>query len=295
MQTHTEQIPPSEGNGCLGRLIPVLIGLGDARREATGERTWFKITRHQFRFARHGQAFHGYRLVHITDIHIDRLFMSPERVQHFVEAINQLHADVVLITGDFVQDYQAEYAQALASLGALQAKDGVFGVLGNHDHAAGAAWVRERVREAHVQILDDEVHTIQRGDESLHLAGLDDLLQGYQGKPASIWSYQPRVERLAASLPEEGTAILLAHEPDIADVAATTGRFDLQLSGHSHGGQLFIPFYGPLSSILPPLGRQYPRGLYQVEKMALYTNRGIGSPLRLNNPAEIAVIDLYHM
>lgn len=296
MQSQTEQpIPPSERNGCLGRLLPALIGLDNARRDATGTRPWFEITRLQFHFARHSEAFHGYRLVHMTDIHVDTLFMSAERLAGVVEAINSLHADAVVITGDFVQDFQPAHAQTLASLSELQAKDGVFGVLGNHDHVAGADWVREHLEAAHVQVLSDATHTITREGEMLHLVGLDDLLQTQREALPSIWSYQPRVERVIGSLPEEGTAILLVHEPDIADVAAATQRIDLQLSGHSHGGQLFIPFYGPLSSILPPLAHHYPRGLYQVEKMTLYTNRGIGSPLRINNPAEIAVIDLHHI
>jgi uncharacterized protein len=292
MQTQTEQIS-SERSGCLGRLLPVIIGLENARRGPAGGKAWFEITRHQFHFARHSQAFHGYRLVHITDLHIDNMFMTPERVANFVEAVNKLHADAVLITGDFVQDYQSNYAQTFAGLSALQAKDGVFGVLGNHDHYAGAAWVRECLQAAHIQELNDATHTIQRGDEMLHLVGLDDLLLANRDEPAPISTHLPRLERLAASLPAEGTAVLLVHEPDIADVAASAQRFDLQLSGHSHGGQVRIPFYGLLSSILPPLARQYPRGLYQVEKMILYTNRGLGTPLRINTPAEIAVIDLY--
>ncbi len=294
MNTHTEQIS-SERHGCLGRLLPVIIGLGDARRGAAGGQAWFEITRHQFHFARHGQAFHSYRLVHISDIHVDRLFMTPERLASFVQAINRLHADIVVITGDFVQGYQPDYTRTLAGLSELRARDGVFGVLGNHDHTAGAEWVRECLRAAHIQELDDATYTIQRGDEMLHLVGLADLLRARPGAPAPIWTHLPRLERLAASLPEDGTAILLVHEPDIADVAASTQRFDLQLSGHTHGGQVHIPFYGQLASILPPLGRRYPRGLYQVEKMTLYTNRGLGTPLRINNPAEIAVMDFYHM
>ncbi|HXR65955.1 MAG TPA: hypothetical protein VN729_08525, partial [Ktedonobacteraceae bacterium] len=84
MQTQTEQIS-SERNGCLGRLLPVIIGLENARRGPVGGKAWFEITRHQFHFARHSQAFHGYRLVHITDLHIDNMFMTPERVTNFVE------------------------------------------------------------------------------------------------------------------------------------------------------------------------------------------------------------------
>lgn len=295
MQTHSEQIEATR-NGCLGRLFPIIIGISNARSAVgDGTRPWFEITRHQFRFARHTEAFHGYRLVHITDIHVDNAFMTAERVASFVQAINKLKADLVVITGDFVTDHRFGYAETLAGLSALQAKDGVFGVLGNHDHVADAAWVRECLQAAHVQELNNATHTIQRGEEMLHLIGLDDLWPTNEGEPAPLETHLPRLTQLANSLPEEGTAILLVHEPDIADVAASTRRFDLQLSGHSHGGQVRIPFYGLLSSILPPLARRYPRGLYQVEEMTLYTNRGLGTPLRINNAAEVAVIDLYHM
>lgn len=296
MQTQTEQMS-SEKSGCLGRLLPIVLGLDRVARRATGadERAWFEITRHQFHFARHSEAFHGYRLVHITDLHVDGMFMDAERLASVVQTINRLRADCVVITGDFVTSYQPAHAQTLASLGELQAKDGVFGVLGNHDHFAGAEWLRECLQTAHIQELNDATHTIQRGDEVLHLVGMDDLWPSNQDEPGSVWKHLPRLERLAAALPAEGTAVLLVHEPDIADVAASTRRFDLQLSGHSHGGQVRIPFYGLLSSILPPLGRQYPRGLYQVEDMTLYTNRGLGTPMRFNNPPEVAVIDLYSM
>jgi len=296
MQTQTEQIS-SERNGCLGRLLPVVMGLDKVARRARGgeDAAWFEITRHQFHFARHAAAFHGYRVVHITDLHVDGMFMTSERLTSVVQAINRLHADLVVITGDFVTSYQAEHAQTLAGLSELQARDGVFGVLGNHDHAAGADWMRECLSAAHIQELNNATHTIQRDDQVLHLVGLDDLFPRNEGEPTPVWTHLPRLEQLAATLPEEGTAILLVHEPDIADVAASTRRFDLQLSGHSHGGQVFIPFYGLLSSILPPLARQYPRGLYQVEEMTLYTNRGLGTPMRFNNPPEIAVMDLYHM
>jgi predicted MPP superfamily phosphohydrolase len=94
-------------------------------------------------------------------------------------------------------------------------------------------------------------------------------------------------------LPEEGAAILLAHEPDFADLSARTGRFDLQLSGHSHGGQVKLPLFG--IPYLPRFARKYPRGRYQVGKMILYTNRGLGMvhlPFRFNSRPEITLFTL---
>ena len=295
---------PLHRRGCLGRFLPRMlistVGRNIIKREELYrarpiDSAWFETTYHKFSFSRHMQAFHGYRLVQITDIHADKMFMTAERVANFVKAINRLQPDLVVITGDFATVYMPDpnLEQTLAGLRELRARDGVFCVLGNHDHAVDVARVRECVRAANVQELDNAVQTIRRGDQVLHLVGMDDLWPANQGTPPGVEEHLPRLQQLAASLPAEGTAILLVHEPDIADVAASTGRFDLQLSGHSHGGQVRIPLYGLLKSILPPLGRKYPRGLYHVGEMILYTNRGLGSPLRFNTRPEIAVMDLY--
>jgi predicted MPP superfamily phosphohydrolase len=94
-------------------------------------------------------------------------------------------------------------------------------------------------------------------------------------------------------LKDDSAAILLAHEPDFADISMRTNRFDLQVSGHSHGGQVVFPFYGP--PILPYLGQKYPSGLYRVGSMLQYTNRGVGMidpPIRFNCPPEITMFEL---
>ena len=119
----------------------------------------------------------------------------------------------------------------------------------------------------------------RRGRAGLHLAGVDDVRAG-----------AARLDDVLARLPPTGCAILLAHEPDFADTAAASGRFDLQLSGHSHGGQIVLPFIG--APILPRMGRKYPTGCYTVRNMALYTNRGLGVIPRVNCRPEISVFTL---
>jgi predicted MPP superfamily phosphohydrolase len=102
-----------------------------------------------------------------------------------------------------------------------------------------------------------------------------------------------RLNQVLAQLTANDAAILLVHEPDYADVSAGTGKFDLQVSGHSHGGQIVVPFYGP--PILPESGQKYPGGLYKVGNMFQYTNRGVGMdrfPIRINCPPEITVFEL---
>jgi predicted MPP superfamily phosphohydrolase len=130
--------------------------------------------------------------------------------------------------------------------------------------------------------LTNGVFTLTRDGEHLHLCGVDD-----------VWDGDARLDVVIAQLHGDGAAILLAHEPDFADTSAATGRFDLQISGHSHGGQVVLPILGPPR--LPYLGRKYPSGLYKVREMYQYTNRGVGMarlPIRINCPPEITLFVL---
>jgi hypothetical protein len=158
-----------------------------------------------------------------------------------------------------------------------------FGVLGNHDYWTDANAVREMLRSCNVTELANSVFTLSRGHETLFLCGVDD-----------VWEGHARLDIVLDQMDDTSAAILLAHEPDFADLSAATNRFDLQLSGHSHGGQIVLPFVGP--PILPHLGRKYPSGLYRVGNMLQYTNRGVGMarlPVRLNCPPEITLLELY--
>ena len=209
--------------------------------------------------------FDGYRLVQIGDFHLDD-WTRPGRLNRIVEMVNEQRPDLVAIMGDFAS-YSTRRLDARLLLGALRqlsAHDGVLAILGNHDYLTNVDLVRRCLREGGVTELLNEVHTLRRGESELHVAGIDDIMEG-----------KSRLDLVLRRLPEDGAAILLAHEPDFADVATATGRFDLQLSGHSHGGQVCVPLLTRL--ILPPFSQRYPRGLQEVGGMALYTNRGLGT------------------
>jgi uncharacterized protein len=232
-------------------------------------------------------AFDGYRILQVSDVHLDG-WMTPERLSGIVELANEHWPDLTVVTGDFVTRssfYSTAHLAPLlvGPLAELRAPDGVLAVLGNHDHRAGAKAVRRALRAAGIVELDNRTRTLRRGDGGvLHIAGVD-----------SSYTGQDRLDIVLEGLPDEGCALLLAHEPDFADKSAAAGRFDLQLSGHSHGGQVRLPLLGPL--VLPKLGRRYPAGLYEVGGMRLYTNRGVGvtlSRLRANCPPEITVLTL---
>jgi len=258
------------------------------------EPSWFDITYHQFHLPHLTPAFQGYRLLHISDIHADDAFMTAERLRGLVQTINTLQADAIVITGDFVTDYLPAAKGILFELSRLKARDGVFGVLGNHDHPSGLDWIRNSIHAAGVQELPNQTHTIRRGDQMLHIVGMDDLWPENEGDPVPVWTHQPLLEELTAKLPDTGAAILLVHEPDFADVAAQNSRIDLQVSGHSHGGQVRIPFHGPI--VLPPLSRRYAQGLYQTKNLIHYTNNGLGMlppQIRFGCRPEIALFELF--
>ena len=142
--------------------------------------------------------------------------------------------------------------------------------------------VREMLCRSGVTELTNAVFTLRRAGGNLHLCGVDDTRHG-----------DVRLDKVLAQLNGDDAAILLVHEPDFADISAATGRFDLQVSGHSHGGQIVLPFLGP--PILPASGRKYPSGLYKIGNMFQYTNRGVGvdrMPIRFNCPAEITIFEL---
>ena len=210
------------------------------------------------------KEFDGYQIVQIGDIHLED-WTKPRRLNQIVNLVNDQRADLIVITGDFLS-YSVDPGvpgRLTEALGKLKARDGVLAVMGNHDYLTDVETVRRCIREAGIPELRNEIHTIERGDAALHVAGIDDVMEG-----------RGRLDLVLEKLPEGGAAILLAHEPDFADVSSATGRFDLQLSGHSHGGQVRMPFWGPL--ILPPFSQRYSGGLYEVGDMLQYTNRGLG-------------------
>jgi predicted MPP superfamily phosphohydrolase len=238
------------------------LGAGGLGYATSVEPDWIDVTRLRLTLRRLPPAFHGYRLVQISDIHIDD--WMRERLPGAVRLINDLRPDLVAITGDFITRHPRRYAAALTrALEPLRGRDGVVAVLGNHDHWTGAAAVRSILHDSGIIELGNRVHTVRRGDALLHVAGVDDLMVDAD-----------RLDRVLAALPGEGAAILLVHEPDFADRSAATRRFDLQISGHSHGGQVRVPLLG--APYLPPYARKYPLGLYRVGEMYQYTNRGLG-------------------
>lgn len=247
-----------------------------------GHADWMEVSAVNLTLPRLPAEFDRYRIVQISDLHVGT-WLKPSNLEQAVQVVNAQEPDLVVITGDFVTYLPEHYAPAIIdALGQLAPRDGVLAVLGNHDHWSNPIVVREMIAGAGALDLSNRVYTLERGGKHLHLAGIDCSYLGLD-----------RLDFLLDHLPPGEAAILLAHEPDFAVRSSASGRFDLQLSGHSHGGQVSLPRIGPI--FLPRHGRQYPSGLYQIGGMILYTNRGLGTAeiqLRISCPPEIAVITL---
>lgn len=246
------------------------------------EPNWIDINYLQLPLPHLAAEFDGYRIVQISDIHTDR-WMNKERLSRIFRLVNSQQPDLVAITGDFVtSDRQRFIPNLRATIGQLTPKDKTVAVLGNHDYWADPQAIKQVLSQTGIVNLDNTVYTFKRGTATLHIAGVDDIFVG-----------KDRLDLVLKQLPSNGAAILLAHEPDFAESSAATGRFDLQLSGHSHAGQIRLPFLKPF--LLPRLSEKYYAGLYQVGEMILYTNRGIGTsilPLRFNARPEITVFTI---
>jgi predicted MPP superfamily phosphohydrolase len=259
-----------------------LGAVGGATYVTELEPEWVEVTRLPLELPRLGREFDGYRLAHISDIHMDE-HVEPGHMEEVSRLLAAESPDAVAISGDFVTYDPDRFAPRLISfLSDLPSRDGVVAVLGNHDHWSDPRSVRRTLERSGVGDVSNGVHTVRRGAAALHLAGVDDYMER-----------EDRLDHVLGQVPAQGAAVLLVHEPDYAELSAPTVRFDLQLSGHSHGGQVRVPFVG--APRLPRYGRKYPIGLSQVGSMRQYTNRGIGMlppRVRLNCRPEITIFTL---
>lgn len=267
----------------LGTAEVALMGIGGFIYSGWVEPNTLTVTEINIKIPDLSDSFAGYRLVQISDIHAGT-WMNKERLMTVVNRVNEQKPDLIAITGDYVTGGNINhFADILINpLSQLSARDGVVTVLGNHDHWTNAGAVREIIQTANIRELQNDKIILERNRQQLAIAGVDD-----------IWYKKADLDPILNTLPEKIPAILLAHEPDYADLSAETGRFALQISGHSHGGQVRLPIIG--APILPPYGRNYPIGQYQVRDMIQYTNRGVGMvppTVRFGCSPEITVFKL---
>jgi uncharacterized protein len=224
-------------------------------------------------------AFDGYSILHLTDLHLRRL---PRLIDRIVEQARDHTIDLAVITGDFQShgwpSPEVVAADATQLVAGLNARDGVLGVLGNHDTHR----IVEPLEQAGIRMLVNECASITRGDGVIHITGLDDINR----------FYTPDAERVLAEPAPGPFAMALVHSAELADVAAAAG-YSLYLSGHTHGGQICLPGGRPVFTALDT-HRRLVAGQWQWDGMLGYTSRGVGvsQRARFNCPPELVVLRL---
>jgi predicted MPP superfamily phosphohydrolase len=254
-----------------------------------------KLVRIEIPLARLPEAWDGLKIAQLSDLHYDEHFpVTP--IRKAVDIVNGLNAELVVLTGDFVtvplfKEYlggrtrAARFIEPCANLlTQVRARRGVLAILGNHDAGSDPDRITEALQTKGITVLRNRSIPFEEAGQRLWLGGLDDVLEE-----------RSDLDLTMRPVPKSEPVILLAHEPDYANFVSHY-PVDLQLSGHSHGGQVRFPLIG--APYLPPLGRKYPRGLHRIRGLTLYTNAGIGTirlPVRFCCPPEVTLFTLRRM
>lgn len=227
-------------------------------------------------------SLHGFKIVQISDIHVGPT-IKQGYLSRIVQQVNSLEADLVAITGDLVDGRVHELAEHTRPLATLEARHGSFFVTGNHEYYSGAlAWINELERLGVRVLLNEHVQLTHEG-ATLVLAGVTDYTAGH-----FYDDHHSDPQAAIAGAPADAPKILLAHQPRSAEAAQAAG-FDLQLSGHTHGGQ-FWPW-----KYFVPLQQPYVAGLHRLQDLWIYVSRGTGywgPPNRFGSPSEITCLTL---
>jgi uncharacterized protein len=238
-----------------------------------------RLVRHEVCLPGLPAAFDGYRILHLTDLHIDLL---PQLVEETQKLVKDVETDLAILTGDYHARYgqdELELARPYAEIfGAIRSKDGIVGVLGNHDSAA----IADILSSLGATILVNETIAIRRQQDEVYFTGTDDIHH--------YWS--PAARRALEAVPRDCLRIALIHTSELAEHASKLG-YALYLTGHTHGGQICLP--GGFPVITMGMRRAYSAGLWTLGAMIGHTSRGVGAssiPLRFNCPSEIALITL---
>lgn len=236
------------------------------------EPEWLDVERIEVPIQGLGKAFDGYRIALFSDIHWPR-HIEKGYVQRVVAKANAFEPDLVAIPGDLCDGrglIPAVMPDLSGLFDGLRAKDGVVGTFGNHDHRFdGPALRREVAEKTPIQLIENEHRLIRRGDDTLAIGGVGDLWRGHVDPVAAFAGVSPDVPR-----------ILLSHNPDVAEDVLWPVRIDLQLSGHTHGGEVRFPF-GSAPVTHSKYGNKFREGLVEGRSHRVYVTRGVCSPRRV--------------
>lgn len=265
----------------LGSLFLSVMGYSYARYL---EPKQLKITKHQLQSAKIPKSFDGIRMVLFSDTHLGFNY-TAEQFSHLLNIINEEAPDIILFTGDLLDapNRYEEIGKITQLLKELRAPLGKFSIYGNHDHGGyGSDIIKRIMKEANFELLINQHQKLyNKMNDYIYICGLDDGMLGKPDPKKTLQDVEPHV-----------FTILLAHQPDLVKTIENL-PVDVQLSGHSHGGQVQLPFVGP---IFTPVGATtYVEGFYQVGSTQLYVNRGIGTtrvPFRFLSPPELTIFTL---
>ena len=227
------------------------------------------------------QAFEGFRVTQLTDIHHSRI-LGLEEIGRVVSLAQQTRPDMFVLTGDYSTSYRRYIEPCAEALSALSAPEGVWAVLGNHDHYTDPELTIRALQRNHIAVLNNANTTLRRGSDAIQLSGIDDW----------TWNGTDWVKAFAG-LKTNTPTILLSHQPTVLDFEQTKD-VSLILSGHTHGGQLNFPLLGAPARLFTK-DLRYARGLFRRGETQLYVSTGtgvIGLPVRLGVRPEIAVLRL---
>ena len=244
------------------------------------ERRFVRIRRMDVAIADLPPELEGYQIAQLCDLHVGS-FDPKSRALEWVAISNALEPDLVAVTGDLVTSGRGFYRDVAEALAALRAKDGVFVSMGNHDQSNNDELTR-MVAEHGPTVLRNSSQVIRRGSAALNVAGID-------GRLATAPEVTATIQKCLPGAP----VVLLTHYPSAFGAAVAAGA-DLVLTGHTHGGQLAVPFFSQRLNLARFTG-QRSRGLVHSGKTAMYVNAGLGTtgpPMRLAVPPEIALITL---
>lgn len=227
------------------------------------------------------ERFEGFRITQLTDLHHSRI-VGIDEVRRTVDLANSTKPDLIALTGDYTTSYRRYIDPCAEALGSLNAPEGVWAVLGNHDHYTDPELTSRALEHNRIAVLNNANTSLRRGSDVLQLSGIDD------------WSWAgTNWPRAMHGLDQKRPTVLLSHQPRVLDFAETE-KIGLIISGHTHGGQIDLPLIGPPARFASA-ELKYPQGLFRRGDTQLYVSRGtgvIGLPLRLGVRPEIAVLRL---
>lgn len=257
------------------------------------ERHWIDVSHQDVHIANLAAAFDGMRIAQLSDIHLDE-FSEPFFVEDAVDRVNRLNPDVVFLTGDYVtwgistKEFAEGAGWQCANILKRLHCSHRYAILGNHDVMVGPDRITAALTDNGMTVLNNACLPIERSGARFWLSGLDDPLFGNPDPDLAI----PARIRNVANEP----VVLLCHAPDFVDDLLThpAGKsIAWMLSGHTHGGQVRLPFVGAMQ--LPPMGKKYVQGWFRRGGLQLYVNRGLGAvgvPFRFDCPPEITLFTL---